>query len=65
MSINDSDNKGNWEFNFYQKKYDPILEANIKQLMKQNNGFNPKNINSYITNIIPKEETILIKKKGR
>ena len=58
-----SDNKGNWEFNFYQKKYDPISEAIVKQSMKQNNGFNPKNISSYINKIVPKEELILIKKK--
>jgi superfamily II RNA helicase len=58
------DNKGNWEFNFYQKKYEPVKEANIKQSMVYDNGFNPKNVNMYINNIIPKEETILIKKKN-
>jgi len=63
MSNNETDNKGNWEFNFYQKKYDPISEANIKQSMKQNTGFNPKNIDNYIKNIVPKEEIIFIKKK--
>lgn len=63
MFNNETDNKGNWEFNFYQKKYDPILEANMKQSMKQMNGFNPKNIDQYIKTIVPKEETIFIKKK--
>jgi len=62
--MTNNDNKGNWEFNFYQKKYDPIGEANIKELMKQNNSFNPKNIDCYINTVIPKEEIILIKKKN-
>ena len=39
MSIND--NKGNWEFNFFQKKYDPEQEAKLKLAMKFDNGFNP------------------------
>ena len=57
-----NDNKGNWEFNFYQKKYDPINEAKLKQLMKLKNTFNPKNIDSYLNNNISKEEIILKKK---
>jgi hypothetical protein len=55
-------NKGNWEYNFFQKKYDPIFEANIKLSMKPENGFNPKNIHSYINIELSKEEQLLIKK---
>ena len=47
-----NDNKGNWEFNFYQKRYDPVSEANTKQLMKQNNTFNPKNPNKHVNKLI-------------
>ena len=39
-----TNNKGNWEFSFFQKKYDPILESNIKQSMKPDNCFNPRAI---------------------
>jgi len=58
-----NNNKGNWEFSFFQKKYDPILESNIKQSMKPDNCFNPKLIHYYINPITPKEE-ILLKKKN-
>ena len=62
LNIN-TNNKGNWEFSFFQKKYDPILESNIKQSMKPDNCFNPKLIHYYINPITPKEE-ILLKKKN-
>ena len=57
-------NKGNWEFNFFQKKYDPIQEANIKTAMSPSNAFNPKHIHSYNNSFMPKEEVILLKKKN-
>ena len=56
------DNKGNWEFSFFQKKYNPNEEANIKLSMKPDNGFNPKNVHNYINKTLSKEEKILIKK---
>ena len=52
------DNKGNWEFNFFQKKFNPDAEGNIKLAMKPDNGFNPKNVHNYITPSLSKEEQI-------
>lgn len=57
------ENKGNWEFNFFQKKYDPTLEANIKLSMKPHNGFNPKDVHHYINPEVSKEEQLLEKKE--
>jgi len=59
MSINN--NKGNWEFNFFQKKYEPEQEAKLKLAMKFDNGFNPKDIYKYLNNNETKEELILLK----
>ena len=57
--------KGNWEFSFFQKKYDPNAESNIKLLIKPENGFNPKFVHNYINPQLSKEELILEKdKKG-
>lgn len=58
------DNKGNWEFSFFQKKYDPVLESNIKQSMKLNNSFNPKLVHQYINPNTSKEELLLEKKNN-
>jgi hypothetical protein len=55
-------NKGNWEFNFFQKKYEPNTEAKIKTSMRPDNCFNPKNVHQYITPPISKEDLILQKK---
>lgn len=52
------DNKGNWEFNFFQKKFDPDAEGNIKLAMKPDNGFNPRNVHTYINPTLSKEEQI-------
>ena len=54
--------KGNWEFSFFQKKYDPNTESNIKLLIRSENGFNPKYVHEYINPSISKEELILDKK---
>jgi hypothetical protein len=56
------ENKGNWEFNFFQKREDPNLEGNIKLSMKPDNGFNPKNVHHYINPELPREEQIFNKK---
>ena len=58
------DNKGNWEFSFFQKNTDLVLESNIKQSLKPDNKFNPKYIHNYIDNKISKEEELLIKKNN-
>lgn len=68
-STNDNKNKdqpfikGHWLFSFYQKNSKPDLEANIKISMRPDNGFNLKNINSYINNEPSKEEVIKLKKE--
>ena len=63
MSSNKEDNKGNWEFSFFQKKHDPNIESNIKLSLKPVNSFNPKDIHQYINPDISKEEQYLRKKQ--
>ena len=63
-------NKGNWEFSFFQKTYDDKnyntnKEATIKVALRPDNGFNPKNIQQYINPEKSKEEQILDKKKNK
>ena len=58
------ENKGNWEFNFFQKKHDPNLEGNIKLSMRPDNGFNPNNVHQYINPSLSKEEQIVLKKNN-
>ncbi len=58
------ENKGNWEFNFFQKKYDPTLEGNIKLSMRPENGFNPNHVHHYINPSLSKEEQIVLKNKN-
>lgn len=60
--MNKVDNKGNWEFSFFQKKHDPNVESNIKLSLKPANSFNPKYIHQYINPEISKEEQYLQKK---
>jgi hypothetical protein len=57
-------NKGNWEFSFFQKTIDTIAESNIKTLLKPDNGFNPRNVHNYINPGLSKEEQLLIKKNN-
>jgi hypothetical protein len=57
------DNKGNWEYSFFQKKFNPDEEAGIKVSMRPENGFNPKNVHQYITPEISREEQIVNKKQ--
>ena len=61
---NISDNKGNWEFSFFQKKYDPNNEGNIKLSINPDKNFDPKLIHQYINSTLSKEEIILNKKKN-
>ena len=56
-------NKGNWEYNNYQKFYDPNMESKIKLSMKINT-FNPKEINNYINPTLSRAERINIKKNN-
>ena len=62
MSSIKEDNKGNWEYSFFQKKHDPNVESNIKLSLKPINSFNPKHIHQYINPDISKEEQYLKKK---
>ena len=55
-------NKGNWEYNFFQKIHNPNDEAKIKLSIKPDNMFDVKNIYKYIDIQISKEEQILNKK---
>lgn len=57
-------NKGNWEYNFFQKIYNPNDEAKIKLSIKPENMFDVKNINKYINVQISKEQIILDKKNN-
>ena len=57
------DNKGNWEYSFFQKKFNPDEESKIKVSMRPENGFNPKNVHQYITPEISREEQIVMKKE--
>ena len=56
--------KGNWEFSFFQRKYDPNEESNIKLKMKSLNDFDPKLVHQYINPTLSKEELLLIKQKN-
>jgi len=58
------DNKGNWEYSFFQKKFNPEEESAIKVSMRPDNGFNPKNVHHYISPEISKEEKIELKVKN-
>jgi len=63
-------NKGNWEFSFFQKTYEDKnyninKEATIKVALRPDNGFNPKNIHQYINPEKSKEEIVLDKKKNK
>lgn len=59
------ENRGNWPYSFFQKKFNPDEESGIKVSMRPENGFNPKNVHQYISPEISKEEQIVIKyKKG-
>jgi superfamily II RNA helicase len=59
MTTNE-DNKGNWEFSFFQKKENKNIEAQIKKLLETENKFNPKYINDYINIKLSKEEELLL-----
>ncbi len=58
------ENKGNWEYSFFQKKFSPEEESAIKVSMRPDNGFNPREVHHYISPEIPKEERIELKVKN-
>jgi len=59
--IDVKNNKGNWEFSFFQKKYDIEFEINTKLKLNPSNNFNPKLVSQYIS-ILPSKENTLIEK---
>jgi hypothetical protein len=65
-----TNNKGNWEFSFFQKIYDDKnqtiqnKEATIKVALRSD-SFNPRNIKQYINPELTKEEVILDKYNHR
>jgi hypothetical protein len=52
------DNRGNWEFNWFQKKIKPNEEQSIKVCMRPKNGFDPRLVYKYINPQKTKEENI-------
>ena len=52
------DNRGNWEFSFFQKKIIPNEEQSIKVSMRPENVFDPRLIHQYINPQQSKEENI-------
>ena len=53
-----TDNRGNWEFSFFQKKVVPNEEQAIKVGMRPENGFDPRLVHQYINHQQSKEEGI-------
>lgn len=53
-----TNNKGNWEFNFFQKRQEINQEAQIKISMQPDNCFDPRKVKDYINPPISKEEQI-------
>ena len=58
------ENKGNWEFNFYQKKYNPNNEINIKTKMISFNTFNIDIIYKLLNKNCSKEDIVIKKKEN-
>lgn len=52
------DNKGNWEFSFFQKYIIENEEGNIKMNIRPTNIFNPRKIHDYINPQIVREKVI-------
>ena len=48
------ENKGNWEYSFFQKHFDPNDEANKKLALKPTNGIDPNNFHMYINPTLSK-----------
>ena len=57
-------NKGNWEYSFFQKSFDPNEESNRKVLLKPANNIDPNNFHLHINPTLPREEIIFNKYKS-
>lgn len=53
---------GDWEHNFYQKKFIKYEEENIKKNLRPDNCFDPKQVHNYINPQLSREELIEQKK---
>jgi hypothetical protein len=58
MNRKKNDNKGNWEYSFFQKVIIPNEEQNIKFDLRPENSFDIKKIHQYLNPTISKEELI-------
>jgi hypothetical protein len=57
-------NKGNWEYSFFQKSFDPNEESNRKVLLKPGNNIDPNNFHLHINPTLSREEIIFNKNKA-
>lgn len=57
-------NKGNWEYSFFQKQFDPNEESNRKMLLKPSNNIDPNNFHLHINPTLSREEIIFNKNKA-
>ena len=58
------ENKGNWEYSFFQKTFNPNEESNRKMLLKPSNNIDPNNFYMHVNPSLSKEELIFNKKKN-
>lgn len=57
------ENKGNWEYNFFQKIFNPNEESNRKMMLKPSNNIDPNNFHLHVNPTLSKEEVIYNKSK--
>ena len=57
-------NKGNWEYSFFQKTFDPNEESNRKVLLKPSNNIDPNNFHLHINPTLSREEDIFNRNKS-
>lgn len=58
------ENKGNWEYSFFQKVFNTNEESNRKVLLKPSNNIDPNNFYLYINPSLTREEKIFNKNKN-
>ena len=58
------ENKGNWEYSFFQKVFDPNQESNRKMLLKPSNNIDPNNFHLHVNPTLSHEEVIYNKSKA-
>jgi len=58
------ENKGNWEYSFFQKVSNPNEESNRKMSLKPSNNIDPNNFHLHVNPSLSKEEIIFNKNKS-